>query len=150
MSVATLGDAAKRLKSGQSGALPDGTELMVGTDAVYAMVLGYGFECVLKGLWVDAGHTRVSGGRLKHIQGIADHDLHGLAMKVGVDASPHELDALRRLTPFVQFAGRYPVPIHAAAMTPRHVPGGKGPTVPHFFGRDDMATAEQLLNRLTR
>jgi len=148
VSVTTLRDAAKRLKSAESGPLPDSTELMVGTDAVYAMVLGYAVECVLKGLWVGADHKLVSGGTFKRIPGIGDHDLHGLAMRVGVDASPQELDALRRLTPFVQFAGRYPVPIHAAAMKSRDGPG-KGLTVPHFYSREDMATAEHLLNRLT-
>jgi hypothetical protein len=148
VSVTTLRDAAKRLKSVESATLPGGTELMVGTDAVFTMLLGYAVECALKGLWVDSGHKLVSGGKFKRIPGISDHDLHGLAMKVGVEASADELDALRRLTPFVRFAGRYPVPIHAAEMSPRRVPG-RGTTVPHFYSREDMATAERLLNRLT-
>ena len=141
-------EAAKLVRSGSAPAqLPDGTELMTTTAAVYAMLLGYTLECTLKGLWVKLGNKIVVGGRYRGVAGSANHDLLGLARKVGITATDEELDALDRLTPFVRFAGRYPISVRADDMKPRSVPGRSGKTVPGFYSREDFAAVERLRNR---
>ena len=46
-SVETLHESAKRIKQRNAASLPDGTELMLATNGVYAMLLGYAIECAL-------------------------------------------------------------------------------------------------------
>jgi hypothetical protein len=66
---------------------------------------------------------------------------------VGISATEDELDVLNRLTPFLLFAGRYPVDLYFQRMRPRHVVG-KGKTVPWYFDTNDFAIALRLRNRL--
>jgi hypothetical protein len=145
----TLWEAAKLLRpASQPSKLPDGTELMVSTAAVYAMLLGYTLECTLKGLWVKQGHKIVEGGRYIDVPGVGSHRLLELAKAVGVTATEQEFDAVNRLSAFVRFAGRYPVSIHANEMRPRAVAGREGSTVPGFYSSEDFATVERVRNRL--
>jgi hypothetical protein len=151
--VYTLTEASKRLrpKPDASRTLPDGQELMLMTDAVYAMLLGYAFECGLKGLWVQKGNRIVADGRLQRIANVGDHELLQLANAVGIaeiEPTMEELDALNRLTPFIRFAGRYPIPITPEEMKPRAV-AGQGKIAPGFYSLADFAVAERLLNRMT-
>ena len=147
--VDTLAQAAKQLRQRRTPAtLPDGEEVMIMSDAVCAMLLGYAFEFALKGLWVKQGNKIVSGGKLQKIPGGESHQLLRLAGKVGITATPEEFDALNRLTPFVRFAGRYPVSVNPEEMKPRVV-RARGRTVPGFYSREDFDLARRLLNRLT-
>src|SRR5688572_5948664 len=68
-SVETLMRAAERVRDDTPAQLPDGTELMLATNAVYAMLLGYAAECSLKGLWVKAGNSIVKDGRYVGVRG---------------------------------------------------------------------------------
>jgi hypothetical protein len=116
-------------------------------DAVSALLLAYSFECVLKGMWINLGNRLVRDGRYTRIPGVGDHDLLALAKCVNLNASPEEFIALDRLTPFVRFAGRYPIPIAADEMKPREVPG-RGKVNPRFYSRAEFLTADILANRL--
>ena len=59
-----------------------------------------------------------------------------------------ELNVLDRISAFVLFAGRYPIPMSAEEMKAQRVPAG-GRQVPGFFTADDFRVAELLLNRFT-
>jgi hypothetical protein len=134
--------------------LPGGREGMLATDGVYAMVLGFAIECALKGLWVQAGNKIVESGKYIGVAGTGDHELGQLARVVlpaaGLKkANATEINVLDRLSAFVLFAGRYPIPLNAEQMKPIRVPG-RGKQVRHVFLSADFELAERLLNRFTR
>jgi hypothetical protein len=54
-----------------------------------------------------------------------------------------------RLTDFVVFAGRYPVPVRVENMKPVKRPGG-GTVARRYISRDELEIAEALVNRLMR
>src|SRR5262245_60118900 len=92
-------------------------EFMSANDAVSSMLLGLSFECVLKGMWIDgAKNSLVHEGRYRGIPGVGDHELWQLAQAVDLQCSVEERSALQRLTPFVKFAGRYPIPTSAGQL----------------------------------
>lgn len=150
--VETLTQAGVRVRNDSEARLPDGTELMLATNGVYAMLLGYAIECALKGLWVGAGNKLVEHGRYVRIKGAGNHQLGQLARVVGKavgrPVSVEELNVLDRLSAFVLFAGRYPIPLNAEQMAPVNVPG-RGKQVPHVFLGEDFRVAEALLNEFS-
>lgn len=141
------------MKDSNPASLPDGQELMLATNSVYGMLLGYAIECALKGLWVKCGNELIKNGRYIGVPNAGDHQLGQLARIVsgpaGVMVNTTEYGVLDRLSAFVLFAGRYPVPLKPEQMEPISVPGW-GKQVPHFFSNDDFQTAELLLNRFSR
>jgi hypothetical protein len=158
--VETLTQAGRRVRyKGPPEHLPNGNELMLATDAVYAMLIGYAIECSLKGLWVRAGNKVIDSGRYIGVipegatKRIKDHQLGQLARVVckaaGLVIEPDELNILDRLSSFVIFAGRYPVSLRPDDMKPITIPG-RGKQVPQVFLRADCEVAERVLNRFTR
>lgn len=145
--VETLTEAARKVRYDM-----DSDELMPAINAVYAMLLGYAIECALKGLWLEGGQTLVRDGRYARIKGAGHHQLRQLAEKVHIvfplDLDAQELDTLDRLTAFVLFAGRYPIPTAAQQLSAVRLPTG-GEQVPWFFSRTDFQVTERILNRLT-
>ena len=151
--VETLTESSRKLKDSTPAALPDGQELMLAVNAVYAMVLGYAIECALKGLWVKEGNKLVADGRYVGVPNAGDHELGQLARKISpaasISVSTGEYNLLDRLTAFVVYAGRYPIPLNAEQSKPVTV-AGRGKQVSSFFSATDFQTAELLLNRLSR
>lgn len=114
----------------------------VNTYAVYALLLGYAIECELKAMWVRDGKQKlVVDGQYVGVPGARDHQLGRLAEKVGVSLTGAERDVLDRLSQFVLFAGRYPIPRNWQQSRPVPVEG-KGKISPKFFGLDDFKVAE--------
>jgi hypothetical protein len=140
-----LTKAAKYVRDDHEARLPDGTELMPSTQAVYAMLIGYSIECALKGLWIKAGNKIVKDGGYVGVKGVGDHEVGQLAQLVDPSLSAVELDVLNRLSAFIRFAGRYPIPKTAQEMTPVSVPG-RGKQAKSFFSKEDFGTAERLLD----
>jgi hypothetical protein len=150
-SVELLAQAAKRVRyESVPAGLPGGEEGMFSINAVYAMLLGYAIECALKGLWVKAGNAIAKDGKLVRIRGVGNHQIGQLLRKVqegtNLGVSDLELNVLDRISAFVLFAGRYPIPTTAAEMKAQRVPTG-GTQAPGFFTQDDFRVAEMLLNR---
>src|SRR3990172_2546400 len=85
---------------------------------VRAMLLGYAIECTLKALWVRKGNKLIRNGKYKGVPGANDHNLSQLAKAAGFIPTSTEADVLRRLSKFIQFAGRYPVAKTPADMKP--------------------------------
>jgi hypothetical protein len=152
-SVEVLTEAAKRIHDSTELQLPDGTEMMPARNAVYAMLLGYALECALKGLWVKAGKKIIDNGKYVGVFRTRDHEIGKLARAIapyikGEALSDIELNVLDRISSFVIFAGRYPVPKTPDQMTAVDVPTG-GQQVPWMFTSEDFRCAELLLNRFT-
>jgi hypothetical protein len=75
------------------------------------------------------------------------HDLAQLFDKAEVSLSAPERDFLDRLTEFILWRGRYPVPHVAERLMPRRaVPGGG---TPYMMPANDHRLATQLFTRLT-
>jgi hypothetical protein len=150
--VELLTEAARKVYDGTKAQLPDGTEFHLAINSVAAMLTGYAIECALKGLWVKAGNKVVMNGRYARIPNAGDHALDQLARAVGkcivLPVTEEELSVLERLSAFVIFAGRYPIPLTPERMAPVKSLSG-GAQVPHVFTPEDFQVANHLLNRFT-
>jgi hypothetical protein len=71
------------------------------------LLWGSAVELLLKALHLKRVGPLHKGGRYK---GGTDHDLEELAREAGYPSRPDEAELLKRLTPLVQRAGRYPWP----------------------------------------
>jgi hypothetical protein len=78
-----------------------------GMFAVYLMLCGMAFECVLKGLLV----ARDPNGAI-----VTSHDLLILIGLLKVKLSDREIELLGIMSDHIEWKGRYPVPIQVAAM----------------------------------
>lgn len=112
------------------------------------MLSGMAIECLLKALWVKQGHDIVAGGKYVAVPGARDHDLVQLTVAVKVDLSDLETDLLRRLSHFLEYGGRYPVPKNAEKLrlivSPR---GGRGPATA-WATPSDQLIFDAVVNRL--
>jgi hypothetical protein len=109
--------------------------------AVEALLLGFAIECLLKAIYINGGNTLVKQGKYVHVRNAADHDLIQLAAAAGVSLTTTERRVLRKLTPFILFAGRYPIPKEANSMKP--VMGES----PRFISREELDAADQLISK---
>ena len=123
---------------------------------VEAMLLGMALECLLKGIyirqhrvWADPTkeHALVKDGKYVRVKDAGDHQLLQLADAAGVTVSLAERSILIRLTDFIVYAGRYPIPLKVERMKPVTIHGGH--TVPRgYLSRAELEMAETLTNRL--
>jgi len=149
-SAETLLAAARAVKKaaeekGGQAAFEQG--LMIADYQPYALLLGYAIECLLKARWVKNGNKLVRDGRLLNEPPFGKHELGKMARTVGVTLSPKELSVLDRLSSFVQFAGRYPIPPTWEQTRPVRT-GGAEKIAPNYFGREDFQRAELVAKRL--
>jgi hypothetical protein len=150
--VEALATSARRVYDHTEMQFHDGSELMSVENSVAAMLFGYAIECALKGLWVGAGNKLVVEGKYQRPGKVSDHQLRQLAELVTpfcqIRLTAPELNVLDRLSHFVRFAGRYPVPRRAEEMGP--VPSYTGRRqVPSWFSSDDFDVTKRLLKLLT-
>jgi hypothetical protein len=132
--------------------------LMDSLAAVQAMLLGLAFECLLKGMYIklhrvweepDKAHAIVKDGAYVGVPNAGDHELLQLAKEAGVRLSNQERSVLKRLTDFVKYAGRYPIPVRVEGMKPVKLADGK--TVARcYISQGELQTAEALVNRFIR
>jgi len=113
---------------------------------VRAMLIGYAFECALKGLWVRKGNKIVTGGQFVKIPNARDHDLLTISTVVGFHPTNKEADVLRRLSNFAMFAGRYPISKTPDAMKPYAT--AIGPIDVAFFSKRDFRITQSILNKI--
>lgn len=122
------------------------------------MLSGLSIEVLIKALIIQRSGWRVHAGvlqpwgkRSKH-----DHDLARLFRVAGEPLSAEEKDLADRLTKFVLWAGRYPMPKTVDEMRPRRIAAGKyqgafdGSTVPGVYSSDDRQLFRRLFKRLER
>jgi len=77
---------------------------------VVLMLRGMAVECLLKGLCLKRGNELVVDGKYSRVPGASDHNLCELASAVDFNVDYAEEAVLRRLSLFVQYGGRYPIP----------------------------------------
>jgi hypothetical protein len=112
------------------------------------MLSGMAMECLLKAVWVKQGHNLVEDGKYVSIPGAGDHDLVQLAGAVGLTLSDLEKDVLRRLSHFIEYGGRYPIPKNAEQLRLTIDPrGGRGPATT-WATPSDQLQFDAVVNRL--
>ncbi len=117
--------------------------------AVELMLRGMAIECLLKALWLRHGNTLVKDGRYVGVHGAGDHDLPQLASASKFAISDLETDLLRRLSHFIQYGGRYPVPREAAKLKPTRTPGGGAVPATTWSSPADGKLFDALVLRLS-
>jgi hypothetical protein len=91
---------------------------------VELMLKGIAIECLLKAAYVKRGNRLVEDGHYLGVRGASGHDLVQLARSAEVPMNRLETDLLRRLSHFVEYGGRYPIPKDASALFLRRGPTG--------------------------
>ena len=154
-SARNLLDAATAVK-GQVHQFEEG--LMDSLVPVQAMLLGLALECLLKGMYIkrhrvwedpDKAHAIAKNGAYIGVTGAGDHELLQLADAAGVTLTNEERSALTRLTNFVLYAGRYPIPVRVEQMKPVKMDGGRT-VARNYISAEELETGESLAARLMR
>jgi hypothetical protein len=148
MAAATLWSAANAIEDHTKKDQEAHGVLMPAIRAPEAMLRGMAIESCLKGLWLQRGPERkfVKDGRADMPAKFKKHNLVSLAQEVGIGASAIEEKALGRLSTFIQFAARYPIPLFPQDLHPHKVEGELIHVT--FFGPDDFAVVTALWDRL--
>ena len=116
-------------------------------------------ECLLKGIYIrryrvwadpDKEHALVKDGKYVGVKDAGDHELLQLATAAGVTVSQSEQSILIRLTDFIKYAGRYPVPLHVEKMKPVKILGGIRTVARGYLSGAEIERAETLTNRLMK
>jgi len=87
------------------------SERSLGLCSVYRMLMGMSMEALLKGILIAQGKQILDKGKLKN--DFTTHDLSKLAHSADPSAltfSPDEIKILQNLTPYILWAGKYPMP----------------------------------------
>lgn len=110
------------------------------------LLYGFALENLLKAILVQNDQSRVRNGRLAPWPG-GGHDLPALAREAEVALDPVETDVLNRLSQFIKWAGRYPIPKKATEMrlVQRATPEG---FLPLPLQENEMPQYETLFARL--
>lgn len=130
------------LKSGD----PTPYETQLG--AVELMLRGMAMECLLKALWLKSGNVLVQGGKYEGVPKAADHDLVQLASATKFVVKVQEKDVLRRLSHFIQYGGRYPIPQNASALKLTQIPGGGRAAPTTWTSPRDGRLFDQMVQRI--
>jgi hypothetical protein len=104
------------LKSHRSGNYSD--EPFTGDVAL--MLYGFVIENLLKGALAAKGGAANSKGNFD----LKSHALEDLALKLSIPLSPEECELLERLENFIQWAGRYPIPLYSDTLYARNLHSG--------------------------
>ena len=89
------------------------------------MLMGMAIESLIKGHMIYRGiepFDKKEGGNIRNNNAFKSHDLHILAEKIACPALPistEELELLEKLSEFVKWVVRYPVPLNAYKMGPK-------------------------------
>ena len=110
------------------------------------MLEGMAVEALAKAVRATQEPALVSDGRWT----LQTHDLRSLVDDTGLTLNPDERSLLARLTGFVLWAGRYPIPLKSSDMTPRMLPGTKEIKMPPgmWIGPADRQAVTQIFDRL--
>ena len=129
-------------------AVGDPVPAKAGVGRVECMLRGMAAECLLKAVWVKRRNLLAADGRYRPIPGAHSHDLPQIASKIGLQLSDSEADVLRRLSHFIEYAGRYPIPKDAEKLRPTPALGGGLAVATYWTTPSDYLTFDALIDRL--
>lgn len=119
-----------------------------GVKPVELMLRGMAIECMLKALWVKQGNAIVRAGKYLGVHGAGQHDLPQLASATGFQIDAVETDLLRRLSHFIQYGGRYPVPRDASQLRLIRSAGGGRGAATSWSTPTDQNSFDEIVRRL--
>jgi ribosomal protein S10 len=117
---------------------------------VELMLDGMAIECLLKALWVKRGHKLAKDGAYVRVPQAGPHDLVQLAGVLQLPLSHLEKDVLRRLSHFIEYRGRYPVPKDAEKLQLTRTPRGGRSSATHWNTPSDQRLFDAVVSRLDR
>lgn len=120
-----------------------------GVKPVELMLRGMAVECMLKALWLKRGNVIVRDGKYFGVRGAGQHDLPQLASATGFQIDAVETDLLRRLSHFIQYGGRYPVPRDASQLMLIPSPGGGRGAPTSWSTPADQHSFNEIVRRLS-
>lgn len=121
--------------------LLDGFEILVARSPQLGLSLspaahllaGFAIECLMKSVLVRRGDGRNEKGEFV----LRSHDLMKYAEMIPLPLSNLHAEVLERVTAYILWAGRYPVPLKADDLKPRARSGNRiGPVPGHWEGQD--------------
>ena len=110
---------------------------------VAMMLYGLTMENLLKAGLVVKGVAASPNGNFNQ----KSHDLHALARDFGLVLSFAETELLERLQHFIEWAGRYPIPLYRDALYPREMLDGSKATL-YGISTGDGAMVADLLAKI--
>jgi len=115
---------------------------------VAMMLDGLAIEALAKAVQIAQDPTLVSAGRWT----LKSHDLESLVAEAGLVVDANQRSLLIRLTGFVTWAGRYPIPLKSKAMTPTMNASTKELSMPAgtWIADGDREAASKIFGRLER
>ena len=117
--------------------------------AIELMLKGMAMECLLKALWVKQGNLFVQAGDFEPVFGAGAHDLRQLAQAVSISTTPHESDLLGRLSHFIEYGGRYPIPKKSMKLGFISSPSGGKASPMTWTTPTDNVLFEGLVSKIT-
>ncbi|MGA8345390.1 MAG: hypothetical protein WB781_25900 [Candidatus Sulfotelmatobacter sp.] len=135
----------ERRESIESGSAPVLTALIHPAEL---MLDGMAIECLLKALWVKRGNKLARDGKYLGVPDAGAHDLVQLAGAVKLILSDLEKDTLRRLSHFIEYGGRYPVPKNAEKLRLTSAPAGGRAVATTWSTPTDYVHFEAAVSRL--
>jgi hypothetical protein len=112
------------------------------------MLKGMALECLLKGLWLIRGNSLVLDGKYIGVPSAGDHDLVQLAHVIGFKLTTLERDTARRLSCFIEYGGRYPIPRTAEKLMLIRSPTGGAAQSTHWMTPSDNELFAAVVDRL--
>jgi hypothetical protein len=113
------------------------------TGGVAMMLYAFALENLLKAGLAAKGVGALPNGNFA----LKSHKLEDLAEELGLNFYAHERELLERLEHFLEWAGRYPIPLVAEALYPRSLLDGSK-AVMHGISSYDRERVEALLARV--
>ena len=128
------------------GAAPDPARWQL--PPVAFMLRGMAVECLLKSFWLSGGPPFIVEGKFRPVPGAKHHNLLALASTCEFTVDPVESNLLQRLSHFVQYGGRYPVPKDAQKLNLLLTPDGGFASAATWSSPSDDVAFDALVLRL--
>ena len=115
---------------------------------VALMLKGMAAECLLKAFWLKGGNILGADGRFRPVPGAPTHNLPKLASACKFSVTPAESHLLQRLSHFIEYGGRYPVPKDPQKLNLLPTPDGGFSAATTWSTPSDDKVFEALVHRL--
>ncbi len=114
--------------------------------SVYFLLMGYAIENLLKAiLMIQHPEYFKPDQKLVDIQ---SHDLAGLCSRCKIDVQQDETNLLKKLTTYILWQGKYPIPLELEKMWPKRQPDGTWETRGEaFHGRKTQQELDSLYTK---
>ncbi len=154
---ATLRDIQRILDKIKSNQFNDGARELKGAEwedyldgqliSAYFLLIGYSFENLLKGvLMFEHPEYFKANAKMTHIQ---SHDLVKLCSRCNIPLQAEEANLLEKCTIYIEWQGKYPIPLESEKMWPIKQADGSWKTQGEaFHGRKTQEDVDILYNKI--